>query len=290
MRKMKRITALVSALLVGAAAALPIFARESCTAADLAQNGRMYENRVKVSIDGRDYGGDVFIIANTAYVGLRDFVSFIDSPSVSWNSDTSTADVRTADLKMSVTADSNVISANGRALWCEFGSFVYGGKMYVPARQISRAFGFSCSYSAEDRTSYMTRERSAIESGDSYYNADELYWLSRIIEAEAGAEPFDGKLAVGGVIANRVKSSEFPNSIVGVIFDSAHGIQFTPVANGAIYNTPSADSVLAAKLTLEGVSNIGGALYFMNSKLAQSFWIVNNCTYVMSIGGHDFYS
>ena len=289
MKKLKRLSALLAALLMITAAALPITARESCEAAEHARSGRIYDGRVSIVIDGESYGGDVYTVANTAYVSLREFSDYVGA-SVSWDQSSSTAQVSAPSLSLSVEADSNVISANGRALWCEFGSFLYGGRLYVPVRQISRAFGFDCDYTREDRTTRLTRSRTAIESGDSYYDSEELHWLSRIIEAEAGAEPFAGKMAVGGVIANRVRSREFPNSIVGVIFDCANGVQFSPVSNGAIYNSPSSDSILAAKLTLEGTSIVGDALYFLNASLADSFWIVNNCTYVMSIGGHDFYS
>ena len=57
------------------------------------------------------------------------------------------------------------------------------------------------------------------------YSENDLYWLSRIIEAEASGESFSGKIAVGNCVLNRVKSSEFPNTIYDVIFDKNHGVQ-----------------------------------------------------------------
>ena len=290
MKLLKRITALLSAALLAAAFSPPVFARESCAAAELSKNGRIYADRINLVIDGREYGGEVYTVANTAYVALRDFAAFAGDADVSWDGSRSAASVSAPSLSLEVCADSQVIEANGRALWCEFGSFIMDGRMYVPVRQIAGAFGYGCRFSKPEFTAYLTRTSDAIEPGGVFYDPDELYWLSRIIEAEAGSEPFFGKLAVGSVIANRVKSGEFPDTVVGVIFDSANGVQFSPVANGSINNTPSADSVLAAKLTLEGVGVAGDALYFLNQALAESFWIVNNCTYVMSVGGHDFYS
>jgi N-acetylmuramoyl-L-alanine amidase len=123
------------------------------------------------------------------------------------------------------------------------------------------------------------------------YTKDELYWLSRIIEAEAGGESFKGKLAVGNVVLNRVKDARFPSTIYGVIFDCSTGVyQFSPVANGTVYNTPSADSVEAAKQCLEGKNVVGNALFFMNGAIAETAWIAYNRPYIMTIGNHQFYA
>ena len=103
-------------------------------------------------------------------------------------------------------------------------------------------------------------------------------------------ESFEGKLAVGNVVLNRVNSSMFPNTVYGVIFDFSCGVQFTPAANGTVYNTPSADSVEAAKQCLDGKNVVGNALFFMNGAIAQSAWISNNRTYIMTIGNHQFYA
>lgn len=119
---------------------------------------------------------------------------------------------------------------------------------------------------------------------------DDLYWLSRIIHAESQGEPYEGKVAVGNVILNRVKSSEFPNTVYGVVFDKQFGYtQFSPVLDGSINNTPNAESINAAKAALNGERPVGSALYFLNPSKATNFWIVQNRKYFMKIGDHDFY-
>jgi N-acetylmuramoyl-L-alanine amidase len=105
---------------------------------------------------------------------------------------------------------------------------------------------------------------------ENHYNADELYWLSRIIEAEAGGELLEGKIAVGNVVLNRVADKRYPNSIYGVIFDFKNGIQFTPAYTGTIYNKPSQDSIIAAKMCLEGYEIVPGVLFFFNPRIATS--------------------
>jgi len=122
------------------------------------------------------------------------------------------------------------------------------------------------------------------------YNWDHIFWLARIIEAEAGGEPYKGKVAVGNVVLNRVNSKDFPNTIYGVIFEYYGSIpQFSPVAEGTIYNNPSQGSIDAAKDALEGARPVGDCTYFFNPDKAAGSWIVQNKTFVTKIGGHAFY-
>jgi len=123
---------------------------------------------------------------------------------------------------------------------------------------------------------------------ESNIDSDDLLWLARIIEAEAGNEPYEGKLAVGSVIINRVKSNEFPSTIYGVIFDSKYGVQFTPTANGTIYNKPSEESNRAAVEILKGNIYNNEILYFVNHDISNSKWFETK-KYVFKIGNHTFY-
>lgn len=121
------------------------------------------------------------------------------------------------------------------------------------------------------------------------YTDEDVYWLSRLIEAEAGGESYKGKIAVGNSVLSRVLSSEFPNNVVKVIFDRKFAVQYQPTANGAIYNTPSDDSIIAAISALEGVWHISDCLYFFNPRTATNNWISRNREYHSTIGNHDFY-
>ena len=121
------------------------------------------------------------------------------------------------------------------------------------------------------------------------YTEEDAYWLARLIEAEAGGEPYKGKLAVGNSVLSRVLSKEFPNNVVKVIFDRKYAVQYEPTSNGAIYNTPSNDSIIAAISALEGVWHISDCLYFFNPRTATNNWISKNREYHTTIGNHDFY-
>lgn len=115
---------------------------------------------------------------------------------------------------------------------------------------------------------------------------NDLYWLSRIISAEARGESVEGQIAVGNVVMNRVRSNQFPNSIKGVIFQKG---QFSPVMNGSIHKSPTQTALESARKVLDGqvvVSN--DALYFYSPKYTgRSNWIRSR-TIVREIGTHRF--
>ena len=102
-------------------------------------------------------------------------------------------------------------------------------------------------------------------------------------------ESLEGQIAVGNVVLNRVRSTEFPESVQAVVFDRKDGVQFEPVSNGSVYDEPTARSVLAAKAALAGTDIVGDCLYFYAPALSQGTWIKNNRTYYTTIGCHRFY-
>ncbi len=245
---------------------------------------------VRVVVDGFAYDGELLSVKDTAYVSLREFACMADNSVVWWEEDEAAAYVRTDSLTLRAPEDEFYIEANGRMLWCEYGVFTENDTLYIPLGKAAKAFGFDITYVPEEHTTYLTRLRSAAVPGEEFYDEEDLYWLSKIIHAEAQGEPFDGKLAVGNVILNRVESAQFPDTVYDVIFDDEHGVQFTPTVNGAIDQKPNEDSVLAAKLCLDDAELNGEMLYFLNESIASSLWIPQNCTFVMSIGEHKFYS
>lgn len=190
-------------------------------------------------------------------------------------------------LDIRVRVGDQYIQANGRCLYVLNGIIAQNGRVLVPVRTIAQAMGGWVSWSQESGVVEVYSGESAIISGESYYNSDSLYWLSRIISAESGNQSLDGKLAVGTVIMNRVESPLFPNTIYDVIFAPN---QFSPASNGSINREPNAESVVAAKLILEGVRVGGSSLYFVNPSTTPNSWAERNRTYVTTIGAHAFFS
>lgn len=112
----------------------------------------------------------------------------------------------------------------------------------------------------------------------------EVYVLARVIEGEAADEPYEGKVAVGAVILNRSESSDFPNSIPGVINQMG---AFESVSNGQYQRPLSEESVEAAVDALNGNDPSDGALYFWNPAKSTSKWIWSRPV-VKQIGNHVF--
>lgn len=192
-------------------------------------------------------------------------------------------------LTMTIQPGRDYMVANGRYLYLPQGVKISGNVILVPARTLAAALGANVAWDPTGNAVVITAGSGPITSGDLAYQSDVVYWLSHIINAESGNQPLAGKIAVGNVVLNRVKSPDFPDTIYGVIFDDRWGGQFEPVRNGTVYDEPTAESVEAARLCLEGVNTAGDSLYFLAPHLTDNHWTMENRTYVTTIGCHWFY-
>lgn len=114
------------------------------------------------------------------------------------------------------------------------------------------------------------------------FSENDRYLLANLIYCEAGGEPYEGKLAVGSVVINRVLSSKFPDTVLGVIYQKK---QFSPVASGRLelalgVNKANADCYRAADEAMSGLTNVGSCLFFRTP--------IPGLTGI-NIGGHVFY-
>ncbi|MBR4870487.1 MAG: cell wall hydrolase, partial [Oscillospiraceae bacterium] len=219
-------------------------------------------------------------------VPFRAFLNAVGGYSVRWDSESKAAAARSSENEVTAPVGQKTLTVNGISYQLQNAVYLTNGVTYVPLRIFAGALGYHV---------YWDRARggAAVDTTASMpaypYTEEDLYWLSRVIYAESGAESLEGQIAVGNVVLNRLRSAEYPNSIYGVIFDTKDAVQFEPTANGTIYNTPSALSVTAAKLALRGNRPVGESLYFYAPALSQGTWINANCTYVRTVGCHRFY-
>ena len=167
------------------------------------------------------------------------------------------------DLLIQYHGGNQYCTVNGRYLYMPEGIIEVDGVAYYPLRVLAKIFGIGLVWNADLRGIELdTSNMALLESGESYYGAREQDLLARIIWAESGNQPFEGMIAVGNVVLNRVASERFPN-------------------------TPSDDAVLASYLCLEGVNTVGDALFFQNP--SSSGVIFSGLTYIATIGDHVFY-
>ena len=117
-------------------------------------------------------------------------------------------------------------------------------------------------------------------------NESETYLLARLIHGEARGEPYVGKVAVGAVVLNRVKSASFPDSIAGVVYQKG---AFSAVTDGQFDQPVSSTSLKAARDAMAGWDPSGGALYYYNPAKTSNAWM-HSRPVITTIGNHRFCS
>ncbi len=261
--------------LIGALSALMLF------------SGSMAAN---VTIDGKTFDG-AKLISSVTYVPVKGFSKSISDYEVVWNNENKVATVITDNSKADARIGEKFLESGGRYIYSGNENIIIDGSTYVPIRSIAKILGAEIRWDEKTKTAVVETGGEEFIPGEEFYNNDDLYWLSKIISAESAGESLEGKIAVGNVVLNRVRSDEYPNSIYEVIFDKKNGVQFTPVANGTINNEPTEESVMAAKICLENykLSN-RNILFFLNPEISTSTWVPDNRDFVMTIGRHDFYA
>ena len=130
----------------------------------------------------------------------------------------------------------------------------------------------------------MNLTSSSSSSGSSSSSSGDLYLLARLVHGEARGEPYKGKVAVAAVVLNRVKSSSFPNTIAGVIYQRG---AFDAVSDGQINMQPDDESIRAARDAMNGWDPSNGCLYYYNPKTATSRWMLSRPV-LLHIGQHAF--
>lgn len=244
-----------------------------------------------LTVDGAEVAlpAEPYFLGGRLYIPLR-AVSEALGGEVTWDAEGDRALVSAPGLTLTAPFGARWVEANGRCLYVPGAVREENGVSSVPAQVLAAAFGAELSIDAEDKRVDLVSTGVPIVSGEKFYDEEDLYWLSHIIYAESGAEPFEGKIAVGNVVMNRVASEDFPDTVKGVIFDKRFGIQFSPAYSGSIKKEPNRDSVRAAKIALEGETVVPGALYFSPAYRAEKSWAGKNRPYLTQIGKAVFYT
>jgi LysM repeat protein len=249
------------------------------------------EKIISIKIDGKTIHMDQapYLENDRTFVPIR-FIAEALNLKVAWDEETQTAILKDDKVDIRLPLGSQIAMINDKKVVLDAPINIYKGRTFVPVRFVSEAFNCTVKWDGDNYiVDIRTKNNTGVFAVEESYSQEDLYWLARIVNAEANGEPFEGKLAVANVVINRKNSDEYPDTIKEVIFDKKYGYQFTSVLDGTIYNTPSAESIKAAKLALEGRNNIGDALYFLNPRKSENFWIVYSKSFYKSIGLHDFY-
>ena len=162
---------------------------------------------------------------------------------------------------------------------------IYGSKTLAAVKSFQKKNGLTVDGIAGKKTlEAMGIYSSSSSSSSSSTNSNNLNLLSRLVYGEARGEPYSGQVAVAAVVLNRVKSSSFPNTIAGVIYQTG---AFDAVSDGQINMTPDTTSKNAAQDALNGWDPSYGAIYYFNPSTATNKWIWSRPLTVV-IGKHRF--
>ena len=162
---------------------------------------------------------------------------------------------------------------------------IYGSQTVAAVKRFQQKNGLQVDGIAGTKTlNAMGIMTSSSSGGSTSSNSSDVNLLARAIYGEARGEPYTGQVAVAAVILNRVKSSKFPNTIAGVIYQSG---AFDAVADGQINLTPNSTAKKAAQDALNGWDPSYGALYYFNPSTATNKWIWSR-PMTVTIGKHRF--
>lgn len=159
---------------------------------------------------------------------------------------------------------------------------VYGSKTVSAVKRFQQNNGLTADGIAGTQTlAKMGIQSSANSSGS---NSNNLNLLAKLINGEARGEPYNGMVAVGAVVLNRVSNPNFPSTVAGVIYQSG---AFDAVSDGQINLAPSTQAYNAARDALNGWDPSGGAIYYFNPATATNKWIWSR-PLTVTIGRHRF--
>ena len=162
---------------------------------------------------------------------------------------------------------------------------IYGSKTLAAVKWFQSKNGLTVDGIAGTKTlQAMGIYSSSTTSGSSSTNSNDVNLLARLVYGEARGEPYAGQVAVAAVVLNRVKSSSFPNTIAGVIYQKG---AFNVVDDGQINLSPNSTAKKAAQDALNGWDPTGGAIYYFNPNTATNKWIWSR-PYIKTIGKHRF--
>ena len=161
---------------------------------------------------------------------------------------------------------------------------IYGSGTLSAVKLFQKKNGLTVDGIAGTKTLNAMGIYNSSNSSSSSSNSTNLNLLSRLVYGEARGEPYSGQVAVAAVVLNRVKSSSFPNTVSGVIYQSG---AFDVVSDGQINMTPNETAKKAARDAINGWDPSYGAIYYFNPSTATNKWIWSR-PMTVKIGKHRF--
>ena len=246
----------------------PVYAGAQESQFTIYVNGQAVEGAHAVLTDGVTYV--------SAYNVSR---ALVPDTTVTWNGGSSEMTLAGTGYVLSVQRGRDYVVCNGRYLYTPGQVILHpeNGDLLLPVRVLTRALGVQLDWNGQGV--YLTSGGTPLESGDTFYNAEDLRLLATVIRHEAGYQPLAGQIAVGNVLLNRATGNSM--SLYAVITQPN---QFP----GALNATPGEAHYIAAKLCLDGAKTVPDNAYWFNGA-GKACWASKNKRLLCTIGGHSFY-
>lgn len=161
---------------------------------------------------------------------------------------------------------------------------IFGSKTFEAVKKFQKANGLTVDGIVGEKTLAALGIQGFSNNSYSNSNNTDLNLLSKLVNAEARGEPYNGMVAVAATVLNRVSDSRFPNTIAGVIYQSG---AYTCVSDGQINLAGTEQSKKAAQDAINGWDPTYGCIYYFNPNTATSSWIWSR-PQVLTIGSHIF--
>lgn len=253
-------------------------------------NEKAYAYDYSVYIEEEMISDESLIVYNgDTYIDILQFISIItDNVSLNmYNSDFAQVVCFVDEnniVAINAKTGNSYVNVNGRYLYVENKVLSREGKIYLPLRVMTKAFGGRINVCDDINKIYITLGNKVLTLGSRYYNSNTVELLAHLIYSEGGDQPLKGKIAIGNVVVNRVLSPSFPNSVSEVIYANN---QFDGIKSNNFRKQPNDESYIAAKIALEYTQVVDGALYF--NMTGMNSWASKAKHYITTIGDHDFF-
>lgn len=257
----------------------------------VAQAAEELDVAVELNGEPRELTPSAFRHEGLVFVPLREFVEHLGGR-VEYHPAERRITVTRGSVTMVLSPDSPEAAVNGEVQALPAPPINVDGRVFFPARFVAEALGDSVEWIAQRSvlavsSSYVDDAATGPEGyGDRAavisYTEEELELLVRVINAEAYDEPYEGMVAVGAVVVNRVRSPAWPNTIYEVLTQPG---QFAVIANGHVYRQVRPEAYLAAMDALRGVDPTNGALFFFNPRKTGK---TPGSEILVTIGNHAF--
>lgn len=229
-----------------------------------------YDIPICITINGNYIFTDSepFIQNDSVYVPIKFVADSLGVESVEWNHEEKSVLIVNGEKTVKIFIDQLVAYVNEVETTMDVAPIISNSRTMVPIRFIAEQFDATVEWDKETYTVDITKENLVVQAThiiDKGFNKEDILWLSKIITVEGRGISLDAKVAIANVVLNRKKSSQFPNTVHDVIFDTNYCVQFPP-AHKSSFTTlvPTTESLLAAKLALNGYNNISSCLFFNN--------------------------